>query len=325
MFSRATRSSMSVTSMSSRSSTCASSPDASWPSAVMIASTRRWARDRSPTTSARSSAGRSWIRSVSRSARMAVSGVRSSWAALAAKSWAACSELVVARCAAASRFSMPDHRLGQLFGLAGAAHRRHLLGALAQLHGLLGQLAQRPDRRAGQQPAHPAGDQHRHHPDRGVERYPAPAQQNAVRPDADRYQHTALLVQRHRAHSVVDAVDFDGRGARRQRRQLEAALEHHLPGRAEPPRCQHAAAGIGQLIGIYACVDDGIEPTVQLGGVVVGQHHRGEDGERGDDGGGRRGGRQGHPGAQRCGSTEAWNLQRRHGSSRSTYPIPRTV
>ena len=37
MFSRATRSSMSVTSMSSRSSACASCPDASCPSAVMIA------------------------------------------------------------------------------------------------------------------------------------------------------------------------------------------------------------------------------------------------------------------------------------------------
>ena len=52
MFSRATRSSMSVTSMTSRSSACASWPDASWPSAVMIASTRRCARDRSCTTSA---------------------------------------------------------------------------------------------------------------------------------------------------------------------------------------------------------------------------------------------------------------------------------
>ena len=47
------------------------------------------------------------MRSVSRSARIAVSGVRSSCAALAAKSWAACSELVVACCAAASRLSIP--------------------------------------------------------------------------------------------------------------------------------------------------------------------------------------------------------------------------
>ena len=106
MFSRATRSSMSVRSITSRSSTWASCPDASWPSAVMMPSTRRCARDRSATTSSRSSSGRLWMRSVSRSARIAVSGVRSSWAALAAKSWAACSEFVVARCAAANRLSI---------------------------------------------------------------------------------------------------------------------------------------------------------------------------------------------------------------------------
>ncbi len=46
------------------------------------------------------------MRRVSRSARIAVNGVRSSWAALAAKSWAACSELVVSRCAATSRSSI---------------------------------------------------------------------------------------------------------------------------------------------------------------------------------------------------------------------------
>ena len=46
------------------------------------------------------------MRSVSRSARIAVSGVRSSCAALAAKSCAACSEFVVARWAAASRSSI---------------------------------------------------------------------------------------------------------------------------------------------------------------------------------------------------------------------------
>ena len=46
------------------------------------------------------------MRKVSRSARIAVSGVRNSWAALAAKSCAACSEFVVAACAAASRLSI---------------------------------------------------------------------------------------------------------------------------------------------------------------------------------------------------------------------------
>ena len=61
------------------------------------------------------------MRSVSRSARIAVSGVRSSCAALAAKSCAACSEFVVACCAAASRLEHARHRLGQFLGLPRAA------------------------------------------------------------------------------------------------------------------------------------------------------------------------------------------------------------
>ena len=55
-------------------------------------------------------------------------------------------------------------------------------------------------------------------------------QQDAVGADADRHQHAALLVDGDGAHPVLDAVHFDRRGARRQRRQLQAALEHHLPG-----------------------------------------------------------------------------------------------
>ena len=47
------------------------------------------------------------MRNVSRSARIAVSGVRNSCAAFAAKSCAACSEFWVACCAAAIRLSMP--------------------------------------------------------------------------------------------------------------------------------------------------------------------------------------------------------------------------
>ena len=46
------------------------------------------------------------MRRVSRSARIAVSGVRNSWAALAAKSCAACSDFVVASRAAANRTSI---------------------------------------------------------------------------------------------------------------------------------------------------------------------------------------------------------------------------
>ena len=47
------------------------------------------------------------MRNVSRSARIAVSGVRNSCAAFAAKSCAACNDFVVAACAAANRVSIP--------------------------------------------------------------------------------------------------------------------------------------------------------------------------------------------------------------------------
>ena len=65
------------------------------------------------------------------------------------------------------------HRLRQVLRLAHTAHFGHVVAALAQLLGVLGQFAQRPDRRAGQQPAKAGGEQHGDHADHRVERNPA--------------------------------------------------------------------------------------------------------------------------------------------------------
>ncbi len=153
MFSRATRSSMSVTSMSSRSSACASCPDASCPSAVMIASTRRCARDRSlhhlgsllggqvvdpqgvEVGPHRRQRGAQFVRGVGGEILCGLQGVRGGLLS------------------GGQPAQHPGHRLGQVLGLADAAHFGHLLGALAEPLGVLGQPAQRPDRGAGQQPA----------------------------------------------------------------------------------------------------------------------------------------------------------------------------
>jgi len=54
----------------------------------------------------------------------------------------------------------------------------------------------------------------------------------------------ALLLDCHGPYPVLHAVDLDGCGAHRQRRQLQAALEHHLPGGFGSPGGEHAAAGV---------------------------------------------------------------------------------
>ena len=291
--------------MTSRSSACASSPEASWPSAVMIASTRRCARDRSLTTSARSSAGRSWMRSVSRSARIAVNGVRNSCAAFAAKSWAACREFCGRLLRGGEPAEHPRHRLGQFLGLTDAAHLRHLLGALAEPPGVFGEPPQRPDRGPGQKPA----------------RRPRRSTPSPCPP-------------RRRTVCAPGSTGCCRRGCRsKPARRLAVPPEWCAPGsrrrsprRSPCPGCScgswsprwkttwpvdsirpvvRTPGGVGQLVGIHAGLDDGVQPPIQLCGIVIGENQRRQDREHRDDGGGRGRGGQGDPGAQRGGANQA--------------------
>jgi len=108
----------------------------------------------------------------------------------------------------------------------------------------------------------------------------------------------ALLVDRDGADPVFNTVDFYRRGTQRQLRQLEAALEHHLSGGLGAPGGEHAAARVVRMLGIHAGVDDRVESAIQLRGIVIREHDRGEDREHGDDRG-RGGGRcDRHPGTQ---------------------------
>ena len=134
------------------------------------------------------------------------------------------------------------HRLGEVLGLADTAHFGHVVAALAQPLGVLGQSAQRADRGAGQQPAQARGEQHGDQTHCCVQRNPGGAEQDAVGANADRHQHARPPVDGDGAHPVLHAVDFDRVGARRPASATGSRAGTPPAGGRGPARRQHSAA-----------------------------------------------------------------------------------
>ena len=126
-------------------------------------------------------------------------------------------------------------------------------------------------------------------------------------------------------HPVLDRRSLRRSRCQRQRRQLQSALEHHLAGGLrDRPVVSTPRRGILQLVGIHAGVDDRVESAIQLRGIVIREHDRSEDREHARRPRTQRQPRRSPPGcaARRTGRNRG---KRTYGSSRSTYPIPRTV
>lgn len=126
MASWAARSSSSVMSTGTWSSDVDSSPWASRSRAVRVASMRDCVRMTSPSTSLRCSSGMSRVDSTSRLVRIAVSGLRSSWAVTAEKSRADASASLVRSCSFQMRCSMP--RIASAISTASLAPRTATCG-----------------------------------------------------------------------------------------------------------------------------------------------------------------------------------------------------
>ena len=123
---------------------------------------RDWVRMTSLSTSLRCSSGRSRVDSTSRLVRIAVSGVRSSWAEAAAKSRADVSAALVRSCSSQIRSSMP--LMASAISTASVAPRTSMSGASSPasiIRVCCGQPPERPHRERGEQPA-----QHRRGADR---------------------------------------------------------------------------------------------------------------------------------------------------------------